>query len=154
MAYRRSAQAEDPLPRCRRSKSHNVNIGVAPRVVEGFISDFRIHQFGFPCANRVQNRFPLSMSKHLQLEHTRRNRVTEPVTRASCKPHFHLPAWMVRTPPASHFITIERASTLHFTCQWIHIFLSPVSCQIHVRWLNWRLQVDIAKPDQTSLGLW
>ena len=105
-----------PLPLCRRSKLHNVDIGVAPRVVEGFISDFRIHQFGFPCANRVQNRFPLSMSKHLQLEHTRRNRVTEPVTRASCKPHFHIPTWMVPMPPASHFITVELASTLHFTC--------------------------------------
>jgi hypothetical protein len=121
MAYRRSVQAEDRLGYvrylpCRRSKSHNVDIGVAPRVVEGFISDFRIHQFSFPCANCVQNRFPLSMSKHLQLEHTRSNRVTEPVTRAFCKPHFHLPAWMVRMPPASHFITVERASTVHFSC--------------------------------------
>jgi hypothetical protein len=50
------------------SESRNVDIGVAPRVVEGFIPDFRIHQFGFRRANCVQNRFPLSMSKHLQLE--------------------------------------------------------------------------------------
>src|SRR5580704_1549182 len=96
---------------CRLSKSHNVDIGLAPRVVKGFISDVRVHQFGFPFTNRVQYRFPLGMSIHLQLEHPRRNRVTEPVTRASCKPHFHIPTWSVRVPPASHFITVERAST-------------------------------------------
>jgi hypothetical protein len=146
--YRRSVQAEDRLGYarylpCRRSKSHNVDIGLAPRVVKGFISDVRVHQFGFPFANRVQYRFPLSMSIHLQLEHTRRNGVTEPVTRASCKPHFHIPTWIVRVPPASHFITVERASTLHLTCYWFHISLSLVSCRMHVRWLNWTLQVDI-----------
>jgi hypothetical protein len=44
-AFRASRGQVCLLLRCCRSKSHDVDIGAAPRVVEGFISDFRIHQF-------------------------------------------------------------------------------------------------------------
>ena len=92
---------------------------------------------------------------YLQLEHTRRNRVAEPVTRASCKPHFHIPAWMVRMPPASHFITVERAAyvALYLLVDSYLPFarLLPDACKVVELGTPGR---HLFKPELTSLALW